>query len=129
VTKQEFIQLNTEAIRKYNRRAIIAVGIGWGFIIAMVIYGIPLIKKLRESDLFEHPEFWKRYWFEAAFGVLLLLFAFAVSQVKQIYGVVCPHCRRLMFGMSAKLAAMTGNCAHCGERVLNESKRDKIDQT
>lgn len=127
MTKQEFIQLNTEAVRKYNRRAFIAVGIGWGFIIALAIFGIPLIKKLRESDLFEHPEFWKRYWFEAAFGGLLLLFTFAVSRVKQIYGVHCPNCRRLVFGMSAKLALMTGNCAHCGERVFNESKTDKID--
>jgi hypothetical protein len=122
VTKQEFIQLNTEAVRKYNRRAIIVVGIGWGFIIAMAIGGIPLMKRLRELDLFEHPEWLKRCWFEAAFGVLLLLFAFAVSRVRQIYGVVCPHCRQLLFGISARLTTMTGNCAHCGERMLDEPR-------
>ena len=122
MTKQEFIHSNAEAAKKSARRELVVVGIGSVLMIVLCLVGVPLIKKLRESDLYEHPEWLKRCWFEAAFGFLLLLLAFAVGRVRQIYGVICPHCRQLLFGISARLTTMTGNCPHCGERMLDEPK-------
>jgi DNA-directed RNA polymerase subunit RPC12/RpoP len=119
MTKQEFVQLNAESVRKSRRRSLIAVGLGWAVLVAIIVGGVPLIKHLDQAGFFDRPEFLKR-WFEGLFGCLLLALVVAASRVKQIFGVPCPNCGRRLFGISARLVVMTGNCAYCGEKVLNE---------
>jgi DNA-directed RNA polymerase subunit RPC12/RpoP len=120
MTKQEFIKLNAEFVRNSRRRSFIVVGLGWAAIIAIIVGGIPLIKHLQQTGFFDRPELLKRYWFEGLFGCLLLALVVAASRVKQIFGVLCPNCGRRLFGISARLVVMIGNCAYCGEKVLNE---------
>ena len=120
MTKQEFVQLNVESVRKSRRRFLIAVGLGLAVLVAIIVGGIPLIKHLDQAGFFDRPELLKRYWFEGLFGCLLLALVVAASRGKQIFGVPCPNCGRRLIGISARLVVMTGNCAYCGEKVLNE---------
>lgn len=36
-------------------------------------------------------------------------------------GLVCPNCRRPLFGIPAQIAVATGNCGYCGQKVFDET--------
>ena len=116
MTKQEFIYLNGKSVREYNRRSLVAVGIGFLTIFLIILFGVPLMRHLIETDFFDKLLL-KRSWFEGAAAALLLIKVFAFRSVR-FPGVPCPHCGRPM--SFSRLVIITGNCGFCGEKVIHD---------
>jgi DNA-directed RNA polymerase subunit RPC12/RpoP len=52
------------------------------------------------------------------FAIPFLFWVIARNE-KQI-GIRCPHCGKSLWAKNSQIVIATGNCGHCGERILND---------
>lgn len=73
----------------------------------------------------EKPATWIQVLYGVAFfgfifGNLPLLAWFYKRQQRR-FQVTCPNCDKPLTGVSGQIVVATGNCGHCGERVLSDA--------
>jgi hypothetical protein len=123
MTKQDFIQQYQTSKRgemRRMRRLGIVVAIVWPLSIAGCIWGMPRLMRLEENGYFDWAASIKISSGIGFLGLFLVGLALASRLVTRSAGVACPGCGEKIFGTCAGLAVMTGNCGHCGDKVVDD---------
>lgn len=121
MTKQEFIA---------RQKALVARGRKWG-IAWCVLFLVLTLGGIAVGDYLDSdttPACF-RIGFGVAFFAFLLgtvpwLLWFFKNQQRQ-FGLLCPSCGKALGAMGAIVIA-SGNCGHCGERVLSETSKPPL---
>ena len=117
MTKQDFIS------RLEQNKEVSGKNVGLG-LLAFFVVGISCVVFLGWMEKMKLPA-----WIENIIGVLTLvvmispifIMGWAVSRnlKKRNLLLPCPHCGHSLEGrVSAQIVIATGNCGHCGERVI-----------
>jgi uncharacterized membrane protein (DUF485 family) len=117
VNNHDFILRYQAMTRASNRVSI------WFFsgMFVLLLGMVPLLSYERGSPLFQDVG--------PVVGVAVLVLLFGSVPVliwyhwrqKARFDVRCPGCHRQLLGTSGQIVIATGNCGHCGSRVLSES--------
>lgn len=123
MTREEFIRLHKAAIQQSERHTTKVVVCGLVLIVAVAIVGRLLVSHLDQIEHFDVPVRLAADLAIGFFGFAMAAIAFGKFKLKQIHGVPCPCCNKLLTNESARLVKLVGNCSFCGERVTETSSQ------
>jgi hypothetical protein len=127
VTREEFISRQAAAEHQI-RRQVIPVGIIYAILLAMIFAITSLVLLLCILPLTDFPSDGRtvirvRILWILGFCVLLVAISLLAERDGRRrftkLGLKCPSCHKFLMFTSGKLAAATGRCDHCGERVFD----------
>ncbi|TAK97217.1 MAG: hypothetical protein EPO07_13645 [Verrucomicrobia bacterium] len=118
MTRQEFNEMQAAVLRTESRRALIVVAAGAVVVLAVVLTIKPLLGYIEEHAM-DWIGYVKPYGFKGVLGFFVFALTLLVWSVRPPKGVPCPNCHKPIFGIAARLLRITGNCSHCGERILS----------
>jgi DNA-directed RNA polymerase subunit RPC12/RpoP len=116
ITKQAFINKQKSMIRSSNRWAVIFLVVFFGVLLA----NLSLAKSIDRAAIWTQV-FYAIVFFSVLIGTIPLVMWFQKRQQKR-FSVQCSSCGRPLVDISAQIVIATGNCGHCGERVLHEAR-------
>lgn len=116
MSRQEFIARQQVARQEENREAIVTLVLFFGLLLG----NAPVVLWIEER--------WSAGWIRAlhvvvciAFLLAVMLWAMRTSRRRaKKYGMLCPGCRKFLYGMAGQLVIAAGRCGYCGVRVLEE---------
>jgi len=114
MTKHEFISQLRARERQFNRRAFRGCTL-----LALWLIGVAVVDYLQqhgELNLAGSPDL-RREVAAAGFIAVFFIFVLILAMTKQ--GLQCPHCRKQLVAVAARIAVATGNCGFCGEKVYD----------
>jgi transcription elongation factor Elf1 len=115
MTKSEFLERHQAFQRAGNRFAALWLPVFLGFLFV----NIPISSWIeRHANPTMHLAY--AIAMPCAFaGLIGWLVMFGMKQ-RRSHGLLCPSCGKAMTGVSAQITTATGNCSHCGVRVLSD---------
>lgn len=117
MSREEFIQQYRASVQAFNRRGWILLALLLVFTIACGILIQQVLMPLAEEGYLDWAPYFVLYSAKGIAGCLFLLLAFALSRPIESCGFRCPACGNVP---SARLTVITGNCGHCGEKILDD---------
>src|SRR5579863_833647 len=103
MTKNEFIRLNDAEMQRHDRHSLKVCIVGvciLGSLIPGVLWLVHYIDRMNDAAGLVKA---LRYSILGVSGLLSLLLAFGLSRMRQQFGVPCPHCKRRMAQIGARI--------------------------
>jgi hypothetical protein len=119
MTNQEFVDQYRVSRRAETRRLSILAIVSVVILSPSLVLVPRIIDYINQTDNFAWDFPVDEYLPRGILGCIVLMLAFAGFRVTQPYGVPCPDCGKKLYGTTARIALITGNCGFCGGKVLN----------